>query len=196
MNPHVQFESWYKAWLDRATALQFPEPTAVALATASPSGMPSVRMVLLKAHTETGFRFFTHSTSQKGLELEQNPQASLLFYWPGFMQQIRVTGHVRVISREETTKYFHSRPRDSQIGAVASKQSRPNHGTADFRARVDEVCVRFEGKPIPCPESWNGYELTPAEFEFWQGHEFRFHERNSAKLTSDRTKWIWQTLDP
>ena len=172
-NPIDQF----RAWFDEVLAGDLLDPTAMSLATASPSGEPSVRTVLLKEVDDRGFVFFTHYDSRKGHDLAQNPRASLLFFWPSVERQVRVTGPVSVVSREESEAYFASRPIGSQLAAWAATQSTvlPDRATLD-RQHL-EVTRRFEGQAVACPPRWGGFRVEPEQIEFWQGRPSRLHDR-------------------
>ena len=171
-DPLEQFRSWFA---EAGAALEVPE--AMALATATPGGAPSVRMVLLKGFDETGLVFFSHYTSRKGRELEANPQAALLFHWSPLGRQVRVEGRVEPVSDVESDAYFATRPRDAQLGALASRQSEP----LGSRAELDERLVRLESDlgdgSVPRPPTWGGFRLAPAAWEFWQHRASRLHDR-------------------
>jgi pyridoxamine 5'-phosphate oxidase len=170
-DPLDQFRSWFA---EAAMALDVPE--AVALATATPAGAPSARMVLLKGFDERGLVFFSHYTSRKGQELEANPQAALLFHWPPLGRQVRVEGRVERLAGEESDAYFATRPRGAQLGAVASRQSEPLGSRAELYERLAEL----EGgsdSPVPRPPTWGGYLVVPEAWEFWQHRESRLHDR-------------------
>jgi pyridoxamine 5'-phosphate oxidase len=168
-DPLEQFRSWFA---EAADALDVPE--AVALATATPAGAPSVRMVLLKGADERGLVFHSHYTSRKGRELEANPQAALLFHWRPLGRQVRVEGTVERVSPEESDSYFATRPRDAQLGAHASRQSEPLESREQLEERVAELVI--EG-PVPRPPTWGGFLLVPAAWEFWQHRASRLHDR-------------------
>ncbi|MGN6562180.1 MAG: pyridoxamine 5'-phosphate oxidase [Thermomicrobiales bacterium] len=172
-DPVRQFEQW----LETAIAARLPEANAMTLATATPEGLPSARTVLLKAFDERGFVFYTNYESQKGQELAANPRAALLFYWAALERQVRVAGTVARVSREESLRYFHSRPAGSQLSALASPQTRPVHDRAVLEARLHELEQRYPVGDIPLPDSWGGYRVAPALFEFWQGRPNRLHDR-------------------
>ena len=162
-----------------AQAAGEPDPTAMAVATADADGRPSVRMVLLKERGPRGFVFYTHVAGRKGQELAANPRASLLFFWPRVRNavQVRIEGAVETVSDAEADAYFASRPRESQLGAWASQQSRTLDSRATFDARYAEAEARFAGGPVPRPEGWTGYRVVPDAVEFWYGAQFRLHER-------------------
>jgi pyridoxamine 5'-phosphate oxidase len=171
-DPLDQFRRWFA---EAAAAVEVPE--AVALATAAPGGAPSVRMVLLKGFDGRGLVFFSHYTSRKGRELEANPQAALLFHWSPLGRQVRVEGRVERLSREESDAYFATRPRDAQLGALASRQSAPLASRAELYERLAEVEGDLEGGPVPRPPTWGGYLVVPAAWEFWQHRASRLHDR-------------------
>jgi pyridoxamine 5'-phosphate oxidase len=172
-DPVRQFEQW----LETAIAARLPEANAMTLATATPDGLPSARTVLLKAFDERGFVFYTNYESQKGQELAANPRAALLFYWAALERQVRIAGAVTRVAREESLRYFHSRPAGSQLGALASPQSRPVPDRAELEARLHMLEQRYPAGDIPLPDYWGGYRVTPEMFEFWQGRANRLHDR-------------------
>jgi pyridoxamine 5'-phosphate oxidase len=172
-DPVRQFEQW----LETAIAARLSEANAMTLATATPDGLPSARTVLLKAFDERGFVFYTNYESQKGQELAANPRAALLFYWAALERQVRIAGAVTRVAREESLRYFHSRPAGSQLGALASPQSRPVPDRAALEARLHTLEQRYPAGDIPLPDYWGGYRVTPAMFEFWQGRPDRLHDR-------------------
>jgi pyridoxamine 5'-phosphate oxidase len=156
-----------------------PDPTAMALATAGLDARPSVRMVLLKARDARGFVFYTHLDGRKGRELQANPHASLLFHWPrvGNGVQVRVEGAVEIVADDEADAYFATRPRVSQVGAWASRQSETLDSVETFEARLQQVEREFTGRDIPRPPRWTGLRVRPERIEFWHGAQFRLHER-------------------
>ncbi|RXR08664.1 pyridoxamine 5'-phosphate oxidase [Pseudoxanthomonas composti] len=172
--------STFSALLQEAQSSQELEPTAMTLATATPAGAPSARIVLLKAHDARGFVFYSHLDSRKGQELELNPQAALLFLWRSLRVagvQVRIEGLAQRVSDEEADAYFASRPRMSQIGAWASAQSQTLDGRDDFEDRIAQVEAEFEGRQVPRPDGWSGTRIVPHAMEFWYGAQFRLHER-------------------
>ncbi len=163
-------------WMDEAVKSEVEEPTAMHLATVGADGRPSGRMVLLKGVENGGFVFFTNYDSQKGRELAQNPYAALTFFWPELERQVRIEGRVRRLSREESVRYFESRPVESRWGAYASPQSRVVSGRAWLDDAYRQATERHPNGP-PCPENWGGFVLLAESFEFWQGRQGRMHDR-------------------
>ncbi|MFK3651177.1 pyridoxamine 5'-phosphate oxidase [Lysobacter enzymogenes] len=162
-----------------ARAAGEPDPTAMSVATAALDGRPSVRTVLLKAHDARGFVFYTHLDGRKGRELQANPHAALLFHWPRVRHgvQVRIEGAVEIVSDAEADAYFASRPRGSQLGAWASKQSETLEGRDAFEQRLAEAEHSFEGRDVPRPPRWTGLRVRAEKVEFWYGADFRLHER-------------------
>lgn len=181
-------------WLKEAVDANVLEPSAMTLATATPDGTPSARIVLLKGVEERGLTFFTNYESQKGSELRDNPRAALVFFWPELERQVRVGGAVSKVSPGETEQYFHSRPRGSQIGAWASRQSSVIANRDAIERAVEGAEATFNGKDVPVPPYWGGYLLAPSRFEFWQGRANRLHDR----IRFDRTPagWNVERLSP
>ena len=171
------------------------EANAMALATVGPDGKPSVRTVLLKGVDHRGFIFFTNYDSRKGQELAANPNASLVFYWPELERQVCVAGNVTKLPRAESEKYFHSRPKLSQIAAVASKQSSPLPDRAALERQMTQLEKQFAHAEVPIPECWGGFVLAPERIEFWQGRASRLHDRFSYRKHSDGT-WAIERLAP
>src|SRR5919198_4598565 len=164
----------FAAWFDDAGAAGIRVPEAVALATATPDGTPSVRMVLMKGFDERGFTFFSNYESRKGVELAANPRAALLFHWDPLGRQVRIEGPVVQVDPEESAEYIHSRPLQSQLSALASAQSQPVESREALEARVAELAQLEE---LPLPPNWGGYRLAPASYEFWQHRDDRLHDR-------------------
>ncbi len=191
----------WEAQLDRwfAEAQDLVEPNAVVLATATPEGRPSARIVLLKAYDERGLVIFTNLTSRKGREVAANPQASLVLPWVELERQVVVCGAVEPVSAEETETYFRSRPRGSQIGAWASRQSTvvpSRQALEDRRAALEE---RFAGSDVPVPDFWGGLRVVPETVEFWQGRPDRLHDRLQFRRTgpdADEPGWVLERLSP
>jgi len=169
----------FDALFEEARAAGEPDPTAMSVATASLDGRPSVRTVLLKAHDARGFVFYTHLDGRKGRELQANPHAALLFHWPRVRHgvQVRIEGAVELVSEAEADAYFASRPRGSQLGAWASKQSETLEGREEFERRLAEAEHSFEGRDVPRPPRWTGLRVRADRIEFWYGADFRLHER-------------------
>lgn len=171
----------FRRWFDEASAaLEAPE--AMALATAAPGGAPSVRMVLMKGFDERGLVFYSHYTSRKGRELEANPKAALLFHWRPVGRQVRVEGTVERVAAEESDAYFATRPREAQLGALASRQSDPLGSRAELYERLSELEGGLGGDAVPRPPTWGGYLLVPAAWEFWQHRANRLHDRFRYEL--------------
>jgi pyridoxamine 5'-phosphate oxidase len=166
----------FRAWMREAEAGEPNDPNAVALATATADGAPSVRMVLLKGLDERGFAFYTNAESRKGLELTENPRAAMCFHWKSLRRQVRVEGLISELLDAEADAYFHSRSRGSQIGAVASRQSRPLTSREALEERVRSVEERYPDV-VPRPEFWRGYVLWPERIEFWVNGTERLHDR-------------------
>ncbi len=179
----------FQEWLGAARAAGILLPESVALATATPDGAPSVRMVLLKHVDERGLVFYTNYGSRKAVELEANPRASLCFHWAVLERQVRVEGMVERASQQESEAYFATRGRGSRIGAWASLQSEPLSSRAELESRVKEYEARYPGSEVPLPPFWGGYRLRPRVIEFWQGKADRLHER----LRFSRCGEGWQT---
>jgi len=172
-DPIALFDEWYAG----AKAVEPNDPDAMALATATPDGQPSVRMVLLKGYGSEGFTFYTNADSRKGEELAANSRAALLLHWKSLRRQVRVEGMVSEVGAAEADSYFATRSRDSQLGAHASFQSRPLDERATFEARYEEMKRLFEGREVPRPERWTGYRVRPERIEFWTDRPHRLHER-------------------
>ena len=172
-DPIVQFTRWF----DQARAFGIEEADAMTLATASSSGQPSARMVLLKEVTHHGFVFFTNYGSRKGRDLSENPRAALVFFWREFSRQVRITGTVSKTSRQESEAYFNSRPRGAQLSAWGSWQSSPVADREILESRVAKLETKYGGQAIPAPPNWGGYRLKPDSIEFWQGRPNRLHDR-------------------
>jgi pyridoxamine-phosphate oxidase len=172
-DPVAQFERWF----DEAKAAGAFQPEAAAVATATPDGAPSVRMVLVKRADQSGFVFYSNYESRKGRELAANPRAALMFHWDALGRVVRLEGPVERITRDESIAYADSRPRGSQLSALASPQSRPVPDREWLEQRVAELADQHAGGPIPPSETWGGFRLTPERFEFWQHRQSRLHDR-------------------
>ncbi|HED08529.1 MAG TPA: pyridoxamine 5'-phosphate oxidase [Ignavibacteria bacterium] len=189
-NPFVQFS----AWMNEALDAEINHPNAMTLATVSDKGVPSARTVLLKELDDTGFVFFTNYESEKAKELENNHNASILFFWKEFERQVRITGIVERITREESEEYFISRPLESKLGAWASKQSSEIPNREYLEKKYDDLKEKYSGTEIPTPSFWGGYRLLPNIFEFWQGRESRLHDR--IKYEKKENEWRIIRLAP
>ncbi|MGH3079670.1 MAG: pyridoxamine 5'-phosphate oxidase [Gaiellaceae bacterium] len=189
-NPLRQFERWYE---EAGQVVEFPE--AVALATATPDGRPSARMVLAKRFDDRGFTFHTGHASRKGRELASNARGALLFYWHPLGRQVRIEGPVQRVEAADSEAYFRTRPRDGQIAAWASSQSEVIGSRDDLEARVAELEREFEGGDVPLPPHWGGYRLEPEVWEFWQHRDSRLHDR-FRYARQDGGEWTIERLSP
>ena len=183
----------FQTWFAQATTDELNDPNAMSLATATADGRPSVRMVLMKHVDGRGFTFYTNVESQKGGELLANPNAALCFHWKSERRQVRVEGTVEAVSDADSDDYFHSRSRRSQIGAVASQQSRPLASREELEGRAAELAAKFPGE-IPRPEYWRGFLVVPQTIEFWQDGADRLHDR--IVFTRDGNSWSKARLYP
>jgi pyridoxamine 5'-phosphate oxidase len=189
-DPLAQFQRW----LADAESAGLVEPTAMALATVSADGAPSVRIVLFKGLHDGGFTFYTNYESRKGQELAARPQAALTFWWDKLERQVRIEGRVERVPAVLSDRYFHSRPRGSQIGAYTSRQSAVLPQRAELDARLGETERKFAGQEIPLPEYWGGYRVVPNHIEFWQGRLNRVHDR--LRYVRDGAGWRIERLEP
>jgi pyridoxamine 5'-phosphate oxidase len=188
--PLEQFRRWFAAAGNAGTRA----PHAVALATSTADGSPSLRMVLLKGFDEQGFVFFTGYPSRKAAELDANPSAALLFYWDPLGRQVRIEGSVERVAEDESDAYFATRPRGAQLAAAASRQSTVLSGREELDARVAELASEYEGADVPRPDHWGGYRLRPEVYEFWQHREDRLHDR--IRYRRDAGGWAIERLSP
>ncbi|MDB9485297.1 pyridoxamine 5'-phosphate oxidase [Dolichospermum circinale CS-537/01] len=190
-NPFIQF----KIWFNQSVAAQLPEPNAMTLATCTPDGKPSARMVLLKDIDELGFVLFTNYKSQKGQEISVNPQAALVFWWAELERQVRIVGTVEKISSAQSDSYFEVRPPFSRLGAWASNQSQVIANRDVLEAQLIEFKRQYENQEVPRPPHWGGFRVIPQEIEFWQGRSSRLHDRLRYTLV-DNGNWKIERLSP
>jgi pyridoxamine 5'-phosphate oxidase len=191
-DPQKQFERW----MSEALFKEFPDPNAMILATASKAGQPSLRTVLLRDYNEKGFVFFTNYNSQKGKEIEENAKASVLFFWPKLMRQIKIEGVLVKIDPAQSEEYFKTRPVGNQIAAWASQQSSEIENKYVLEERYKALEEKYKGKEIPYPEFWGGFRLCPGVYEFWQGQPNRLHDRIRYELESETGIWKIKRLAP
>lgn len=185
----------FKKWFEEAMEGQILEPNAMNLATVGPNNRPSSRIVLLKGFDEMGFCFYTNYLSRKGREINKNPYASLVFFWPELERQVRIEGKIEKLSKERSEAYFHSRPIGSQLGAIASAQSQLLPDRMVLEQKLALLEREYEGKTIPKPAHWGGYRVQPFSIEFWQGRTNRLHDRLEYVLM-EKGKWKIQRLAP
>lgn len=190
-NPLEQF----RVWMEQTIKSGIPDPNAMTVATVDASGQPSQRIVLLKHVDDKGFVFYTNLRSRKAKELQQNPKISLHFPWYFLERQVKVCGLAEPLSTAEVLKYFVTRPRDSQLGAWASQQSRPISSRALLMQQFESMKNKFAKGEIPLPDFWGGFRVKPHEIEFWQGGAARLHDRFQYSLQADG-QWAIQRLEP
>jgi pyridoxamine 5'-phosphate oxidase len=183
-NPYAQF----KLWFEQAVAADILEPNAMTIATVTPEGKPSARIVLLKDFDDRGFVFYTNYNSQKGVELQHCPYAALVFLWGDLERQVRIEGKVELVAESEATAYFHSRPASSQLGAWASEQSTIIKDRSILEQKLHQLETEYQDTIIPKPPHWGGVRVIPQEIEFWQGRPSRLHDRLRYQLVDG----IWQ----
>jgi pyridoxamine 5'-phosphate oxidase len=189
-DPFARFDEVFA----RASASAPFDPIAMTLATATPDGRPSCRVVLLHGADARGFVFYTNYNGRKARELQANPHAALCFYWPWTEEQVRIEGTVTQVSADESDAYFRTRPRGSQIGAWASRQSEVIASRDELLARVREVEARYEGREVPRPPHWGGYRLLPQRIEFWKAEPYRLHHRTLYERAA--SGWTVSLLSP
>ena len=185
----------FAIWFDEASKSQLVDVNAMTLATASAKGEPSSRIVLLKSADENGFVFYTNYDSAKGRDLAANPRASLLFFWAELERQVRINGSVTKTTSAESDQYFHSRPKESQIGAAASEQSHPVADRSHLEKRYAELAAKYKDSVVPLPVNWGGYRVKPETIEFWQGRKSRLHDRLLYTRQADGS-WSRSRLAP
>lgn len=190
-NPIKLFEIWFNYAIEKKVL----EPNAMTLATADKNGKPSARIVLLKDYSEEGFVFFTNYNSIKGIQLEKNPNAALVFWWGTLAKQIRIEGSVEKTSTKESDEYFNSRPRGNQLGAIVSDQSRPVQSYSYLESEFEKISRKYKEKKVVRPNYWGGYRVIPDMMEFWQGRENRLHDRLRFTKT-DINQWRLERLSP
>ena len=185
----------FGVWFEQARAADVPEPNAMTLATAGRDGTPSARIVLLKSFDERGFVFYSNHGSQKGRNLAENPRAALTFYWPALERQVRIAGEVAHVSREESRRYFESRPLNSRLGSSLSRQSEPIPDRSVLEAEMLRLQAVHADGNVPLPDFWGGYRVAPASVEFWQGRPSRLHDRLRYVRTTNGA-WRVERLSP
>ena len=186
----------FRRWMQEARAAQLKEPNALTLATATPDGRPSGRIVLLKEVVPDGFVFYTNYTSRKGHEMEANPHVALTFYWAELERQVRVEGQISKVSREKSQTYFRGRPKGSRLGALASHQSDVLPSRKPLEAKLEELQLEYaDSDDVPAPDWWGGYCVRPEAIEFWQGRENRLHDRLLYRRTNE-DHWAIERLSP
>jgi len=190
--PFALFERWFSD----ATASEPNDPNAMALATVDPDGLPNVRMVLMKGWDEAGFVFYTNTESAKGRELLSGKKAALVLHWKSLKRQVRVRGPVQIVTDAEADEYFHSRPRDSRIGAWASQQSRPLESRFALEKAVAINAAKYAIGDVPRPPHWTGFRIRPVEIEFWHDKPFRLHDRIVFRRPAPEGGWTKARLYP
>lgn len=186
----------FRQWFAEAVQREVNDPDAMSLATVDAGGLPDVRMVLLKGVDERGFVFYTNLESAKGQELAGNPKAALCLHWKSLGRQVRVRGPVVAVSTEESDAYFATRPKDSQIGAWASRQSRPMEGRFALEKEVARYAAKYVLTSVPRPPHWAGFRVQPLQIEFWRARAFRLHERLCYRRESLESAWVTERLFP
>ena len=189
-NPFKQFEIWF----EEAKKIGLKDPNAMNVASATKSGIPSSRMVLLKAYSEKGFIFYTNYTSRKSGEILDNPIVALNFFWDALERQIRIEGEIKKVEKEVSDAYFNSRSRLSQLGAHASNQSQVIENYEELTNKLNSFDEQYKDADIPRPDHWGGFIVIPSSIEFWQGHDGRLHDRLKFKKENDN--WVMKRLSP
>ena len=189
-NPFKQFEIWF----EEAKKIGLKDPNAMNVASATKSGIPSSRMVLLKAYSEKGFIFYTNYTSRKSGEILDNPIVALNFFWDALERQIRIEGEIKKVEKEVSDAYFNSRSRLSQLGAHASNQSQIIENYEELTDKLNSFDEKYKDKDIPRPDHWGGFIVIPSTIEFWQGHDGRLHDR--LKFEKENDNWAMKRLSP
>ena len=189
-NPFKQFEIWF----EEAKKIGLKDPNAMNVASATKSGIPSSRMVLLKAYSEEGFIFYTNYTSRKSGEILDNPIVALNFFWDALERQIRVEGEIKKVEKEVSDAYFNSRSRLSQLGAHASNQSQVIENYEELTNKLNSFDEQYKDADIPRPDHWGGFIVIPSSIEFWQGHDGRLHDR--LKFEKENNNWVLKRLSP
>ena len=189
-NPFKQFEIWF----EEAKKIGLKDPNAMNVASATKSGIPSSRMVLLKAYSEEGFIFYTNYTSRKSGEILDNPIVALNFFWDALERQIRIEGEIKKVEKEVSDAYFNSRSRLSQLGAHASNQSQIIENYEELTDKLNSFDEKYKDKDIPRPDHWGGFIVIPSSIEFWQGHDGRLHDR--LKFEKENDNWVLKRLSP
>jgi pyridoxamine 5'-phosphate oxidase len=188
--PMTQFERWFAD----VVKTEKSDPTAMVLSTVDEQGHPDSRVVLLKETKDGSFIFYTNYQSAKSIHIKTNPYAALNFYWPEMARQVRVRGRVKKVSKEQSSAYFSSRPRTSQLSAMASPQSSEIINRQELEQRLNDLITKYQQEPLICPDFWGGYEVIPDEIEFWQGRDNRLHDR--IHYYRDQGKWLHRRLAP
>ena len=189
-NPFKQFEIWF----EEAKKIGLKDPNAMNVASATKSGIPSSRMVLLKAYSEKGFIFYTNYTSRKSGEILDNPIVALNFFWDALERQIRIEGEIKKVEKEVSDAYFNSRSRLSQLGAHASNQSQIIENYEELTDKLNSFDEKYKDTDIPRPDHWGGFIVIPSSIEFWQGHDGRLHDR--LKFEKENDNWVMKRLSP
>ena len=186
----------FAEWFAEAAKAEPNDPNAMALATVDASGLPDVRMVLMKGYDSDGFVFYSHIASQKGRELATNPKAALLFHWKSLRRQVRIRGTVAPVTEAEADAYFATRPKQAQIGAWASRQSQPLESRFAFEQAIARIAAKYIVSDVPRPPGWSGWRIAPASMEFWHDRPFRLHDRIEFRRDATGQKWSKTRMYP